>query len=123
MLLPLWPPRRTLDGLGDARDRFEYAESAQAAGIVQGVDLERAPRHVHDPFGCPRHTRARIRRVDCVQQPGTVRGQVLNRAGLNGAVVRGEDGGQIVRAQGLDRGSGNLPSGDSRLLQGNRPIH
>ena len=28
-----------------------------------------------------------------------------------------------MRAQGLDRGRGNLPGGDGRLLHGNRPIH
>ena len=119
----LWPPWRALHGFGDARDRFEHAESAQAAGIVQRVDCERAPRHVHDSLGCSRHPGARILSVDGVQQPGAVRGQVLNRAGLNGAVVRGDDGGEIVRAEGLDGGRGNLPGGDGRLLDGNRPIH
>ena len=84
---------------------------------------EACPWHVHDALGGPGHARARIGRVDGVPQPGAVRGQVLNGAGLNGAVVRGDHGGQIVRAQGLDRGGGNLPGGDGRLFQGNRPIH
>ena len=88
-----------------------------------GSICERAPRHVHDPLGCSRHPSARILRVDGVQQPGAVRGQVLHGAGLHGAVVRGDDGGQIVRAEGLDRGRGNLPGGDGRLFDRNRPIH
>ena len=108
-------------GLRDAGDRLVNAQAAQAARLVDRLDLE--PRRlVPDGLGFRGDAGAWFDRVDRAQQSWAICREILNREALHGTVPRGQHRCEVVRTEGLDRVGRDFPGGDGWLFRRDRTV-